>query len=212
MDKWLTGRELPVMKNTESQLAQKHDALRLLSFDSNVFLSRFPPEPNGFLHIGHCKAMTFNFTLADKQGGKCYLRFDDTNPTTEKQIFIDNIIENCLWMGFEPWKITYSSDYFEELYSLAIKMISNGNAYVCHQTGEEIEAERKTFRLRQPKPSPYRNRSISENLKLFELMRQGYFAEGEAVLRMKGDYNSPNPNMWDHIAYRIIYSSHPKSG
>ena len=212
MEKWLTGRKLDVAINTESQLNQRNIALSKLSLDRKTFLSRFPPEPNGFLHIGHCKAMAFNFKMAEQQNGHCYLRFDDTNPTTEKQIYIDNIEENVKWMQFKPWKITYSSDYFQELYELAIKMIKNGDAYVCHQTGEQIEAERKTFRAKKPKPSPFRNRSVSENLKLFELMRCGYFGEGEAILRMKGDFNSPNPNMWDHIAYRIMFSSHPKAG
>merc|ERR1719361_122282 len=157
--------------------------------------------------------MTFNFTLASQHepNGFCYLRFDDTNPTTEKQEYIDNIIENVEWMGFKPWKITYSSQYFDDLYAFAIRMIKNGDAYVCHQSGDEIEAERKTFRAKKPKPSPYRNRTVEENLKLFELMRMGYYAEGEAVLRMKGDFNSPNPNMWDHVAYRIMFAEHPKS-
>eukprot|EP01084_Bolivina_argentea_P298975 515333_1 len=212
IDKIESGRELDVAKNTESQLKQKHEALRKLKLEPNTFLARFPPEPNGFLHIGHCKAMTFNFTLAEKIGGNCYLRFDDTNPTTEKQLFIDNIIENVTWMGFKPWQVTYSSQYFDELYQLAVKMIKNGDAYVCHQSGEQIEAERRTFRGENPVPSPYRNRSVEENLKLFELMRVGYYAQGGAVLRMKGDYKSDNPNMWDHIAYRIMYDAHPKSG
>merc|ERR1719204_1119110 len=180
MDKWLTGRALDVAKNTESQSASKTAGLKALGLKAGAFLSRFPPEPNGFLHIGHCKAMTFNFTLADKQQGQCYLRFDDTNPTTEKQLFIDNIIGDVKWMGFKPWKVTYSSDYFDDLYQLALKMIRNGDAYVCHQTGDQIEAERKTFRAKQPVPSPYRNRSVEENLRLFELMRIGYYAEGEA--------------------------------
>jgi len=212
MEKWLTGRELEVAKNTESQLQQRELALTGKGLDKNIFLSRFPPEPNGFLHIGHCKAMTFNFTLAEKKKGECYLRFDDTNPTTEKQEFIDSIVENVKWMGFHPWKVTFSSDYFRELYEFAIKMIKNGDAYVCHQSPEQMEAERRSFRSKKPKPSPYRNRSVEENLHCFELMRCGYYAEGEAVLRMKGDYNSPNPNMWDHVAYRVMYAEHPKSG
>eukprot|EP00485_Elphidium_margaritaceum_P012702 CAMPEP_0202706598 /NCGR_PEP_ID=MMETSP1385-20130828/18997_1 /ASSEMBLY_ACC=CAM_ASM_000861 /TAXON_ID=933848 /ORGANISM="Elphidium margaritaceum" /LENGTH=774 /DNA_ID=CAMNT_0049365109 /DNA_START=49 /DNA_END=2373 /DNA_ORIENTATION=- len=213
MDKWLTGRELEVAKNSESQLAQKKAALAKLGLPADTFLSRFPPEPNGFLHIGHCKAMTFNFTLADSKSGSCYLRFDDTNPTTEKQEFIDSIVENVTWMGFAPWKVSYSSDYFRELHELALRMIRNGDAYVCHQSDEQVKAERDSFRKRvNVTPSPYRDRSVAENLRLFELMRCGYFAEGEATLRMKGDFTSANPNMWDHIAYRIMYAAHPKSG
>jgi len=166
----------------------------------------------GFLHIGHCKAMTFNFSLAMQQKGHCYLRFDDTNPTTEKQLYIDNIEENVKWMGFTPFKVTYSSQYFQALYEMALRMIRNGDAYVCHQSGPQMEAERRTFRAKKPVPSPYRDRSVEENLRMFELMRVGYFGEGEAVLRMKGDFNSPNPNMWDHVAYRIMFSEHPMSG
>ena len=208
MEKWLTARDLPTAHNTDSQLASRKAALK----NKDMFLTRFPPEPNGFLHIGHCKAMTFNFELASRKNGNCYLRFDDTNPEAEEQLYIDNIIENVKWMGFNPWKITYSSDYFDELIRLAIEMIKNGDAYVCHQQKEDIERERQSFREKKPKPSPWRDTPIKENLRKFELMRMGYYAEGEAVLRMKGDVNSPNPNMWDHVAYRIKFVAHPHVG
>lgn len=158
--------------------------------------------------------MTFNFTLAEKQGGKCVLRFDDTNPEAEKQEYIDNIIENVHFMEFTPAAINYSSDYFPQLYELAIKLIKSGHAYVCHQSKKEMEECRATYGPHSTniKPSPWRDRSVEENLRLFELMRVGYFKEGEASLRMKGDLKSPNPNMWDHVAYRIKYTPHPHVG
>ncbi|EGC32483.1 glutamine-tRNA ligase [Dictyostelium purpureum] len=170
-------------------------------------VTRFPPEPNGYLHIGHAKAMHLDFGYAKKMGGKCYLRFDDTNPEKENQEYIDSIIDSVKWLGHEPCEITYSSQYFDELYDLAIELIKRGFAYVCHQTAPEIAEGREKMT-----DSPYRNRSVEENLKLFDDMRQGKFEEGKAILRMKGDMKHPNPCMRDLIAYRIKYHHHPVSG
>lgn len=168
---------------------------------------RFPPEPNGYLHVGHAKAMFIDFGYAKKMGGDCVLRFDDTNPTVEKTEYISAIIEMVKWMGHEPTKITYSSDYFEELYDLAIELIKRGKAFVCHQTGDEISRDRK-----EGIESPYRNRSVEENLRFFSDMRKGKYAEGEATLRMKIDMKSPNLAMRDPVAYRVLHSPHPHVG
>jgi glutaminyl-tRNA synthetase len=178
-----------------------------LSFTGGKVFTRFPPEPNGFLHIGHAKAMRFNFTAAEQAGGNCYLRYDDTNPERETKEFIINIEENARWLGYKPYKITYASDYFEDLYNLARELIKRGKGYVCHQSKSEMEEYRKKCL-----DSPYRNRSVEENLKLFEMMRQGRFEEKECSLRMKIDMKHPNPCMRDPVAYRIKYASHPHAG
>ncbi|EGG25298.1 glutamine-tRNA ligase [Cavenderia fasciculata] len=170
-------------------------------------ITRFPPEPNGYLHIGHAKAMHLDFGYAKKNGGKCYLRFDDTNPEKESQEYIDSIIDSVKWLGHEPCEITYSSQYFDELYNLAIELIKRGHAYVCHQTAGEIKEGREKML-----DSPWRNRSVEENLKLFEDMKDGKYEEGKAILRMKGDMKHANPCMRDLIAYRIKYHAHPVSG
>eukprot|EP01125_Pyxidicula_operculata_P011886 TRINITY_DN388_c4_g1_i1.p1 TRINITY_DN388_c4_g1~~TRINITY_DN388_c4_g1_i1.p1 ORF type:complete len:737 (+),score=227.30 TRINITY_DN388_c4_g1_i1:804-3014(+) len=169
--------------------------------------TRFPPEPNGYLHIGHAKAMQLNFGYAKRMGGVCYMRFDDTNPETESTEYVESILDNVKWMGHEYWKITYASDYFDKLYELAIELIKRGHAYVCHQTAAEIDEGRKTHT-----PSPYRTRSVEENLKLFEDMKNGKFEEGKAILRMKQDMNSENSTMWDLVAYRIKFCHHHRSG
>jgi len=148
-----------------------------------------------------------NFGYAKKNGGVCYLRFDDTNPCKEKQEYIDSIISSMKWLGHTPWKITYSSDYFEQLYELAIKLIKKGCAFVCHQTGAEMARDR-----RAKVNSPWRDRPIEENLRLFKDMRQGKFEEGKATLRMRADMQSDNPNLRDMVAYRIIYQPHPHVG
>lgn len=164
----------------------------------------FPPEPNGFLHLGHCKAVNFNFNYAPDH---CYLRFDDTNPETEKQIYVDSVIQNIEWMGHVPYKITYASDYFNELYEFALQLINNSQAYVCYQTSEQIALDRK-----QKTDSPYRNRTVSENLELFQQMKNGKFAEGAATLRLKMNMKSNNPNMRDLVVYRIKYTLHFRTG
>jgi glutaminyl-tRNA synthetase len=159
------------------------------------------------LHIGHAKAMRFSFTSAAKNGGFTYLRFDDTNPEKETKEFIDNIIENVSWLGYSPFKITYASDYFEDLYDLAVELIKRGKAYVCHLSKDEVKKDRELM-----KESPYRNRSVEENLDLFKKMRQGRFSEKECCLRMKIDMKNPNPTMRDPVAYRIKYAPHPHAG
>lgn len=191
--------------------------------------TRFPPEPNGYLHIGHAKAMYFDFGVARKHGGETYLRFDDTNPAAEKQEYIDSILNSVAWLGHEPVKTTYSSDYFDELYELAVDLIKNEKAYVCFQSKEEVFASRKVVQSFQQKcaegnlsrydtplppgaESPYRNTSVEENLRLFEKMKNRECKEGECVLRMKGDLRSDIPSMWDLAAYRIKYETHPHSG
>ncbi len=167
-------------------------------------MTRFPPEPNGILHIGHAKAMRHNFTLAEDYGGVCYLRFDDTNPEKENLTFIRNIEECVHWLGYKPWKITYASDYFQQLYDYAVQLIKMGKAFVCHQTKQEItDCRSKCI------DSPWRNRPIEENLKLFEWMREGRFKEKEAMLRLKINMKDPNPCMRDPVAYRIKYVPHP---
>ncbi|KXZ51794.1 hypothetical protein GPECTOR_11g237 [Gonium pectorale] len=170
-------------------------------------VTRFPPEPNGYLHIGHAKAMFVDFGMARQYDGVCYLRYDDTNPEAEKMEYITHIQEIARWMGWEPWKITYSSDYFQQLYDLAVELIKSGHAYVCHQTKAEIEVSRDK-RL----PSPWRDRPIEESLRLFDDMRRGLVEEGKATLRMKMDYKNENYNMFDMIAYRIKFVPHPHAG
>ncbi|CAL9216337.1 unnamed protein product [Arabidopsis halleri] len=169
--------------------------------------TRFPPEPNGYLHIGHAKAMFVDFGLAKERGGCCYLRYDDTNPEAEKEEYINHIEEIVSWMGWEPFKITYASDYFQELYDLAVELIRRGRAYVDHQTGDEIKEYRE-----KKMNSPWRDRPIEESLKLFDEMRRGMIEEGKATLRMKQDMQSDNFNMYDLIAYRIKFAPHPKAG
>ncbi|XWS63541.1 hypothetical protein CRYUN_Cryun06bG0107800 [Craigia yunnanensis] len=160
--------------------------------------TRFPPEPNGYLHIGHAKAMFVDFGLAKERGGCCYLRYDDTNPEAEKKEYINHIEEIVQWMGWEPFKITYTSDYFQDLYELAVELIRRGHAYVDHQTPEEIKEYRE-----KKMNSPWRDRPIAESLKLFDDMKRGLIEEGKATLRMKQDMQSDNFNMYDLIAYRI---------
>nr|XP_043613934.1 glutamine--tRNA ligase [Erigeron canadensis] len=178
-----------------------------LNITGGKVVTRFPPEPNGYLHIGHAKAMFVDFGLAKERDGGCYLRFDDTNPEAEKKEYIDHIEEIVDWMGWKPFKITYTSDYFQELYDLAVELIRRGHAYVDHQTGDEIKEYRE-----KKKNSPWRDRPISESLKLFDDMKQGRIEEGKATLRMKQDMQSDNFNMYDLIAYRIKFTPHPHAG
>jgi glutaminyl-tRNA synthetase len=197
----LVGRDMKSALNSEENL-KKH-----LEFTKGKVFTRFPPEPNGYLHIGHAKAMRFSFHAADVAGGHTYLRYDDTNPEKETKEFIDNIEENVRWLGYKPYKITHASDYFEDLYSLAVELIKRGKAYVCHQTKDQMNDFRE-----KKLDSPYRNRSVEENLKLFEMMRQGRFDAGECCLRMKIDMKHNNPCMRDPVAYRIKYVPHPHAG
>lgn len=174
--------------------------------------TRFPPEPNGYLHIGHAKSICLNFGLALKYGGKCNLRFDDTNPTKEDVEYVDSIQEDVRWLGFD-WddRKFYASDYFEKIYELTLELIKKGKAYVCDLSAGEMREYRGT--LTEPgKESPYRNRSVAENLSLFEKMRLGEFPEGSRVLRAKIDMSSPNLNMRDPVLYRIIRAPHHRTG
>lgn len=177
----------------------------------NQIITRFPPEPNGYLHIGHAKSITLNFGLADEFGGITHLRFDDTNPTKEDTEYVESIKEDVKWLGYEWDKLFFASDYFEEMYQRAVLLIKKGKAYVCDLTPEQIKEYRGT--LTTPgKESPYRNRSIEENLKLFEEMKNGVYKDGEKVLRAKIDMSSPNLNMRDPIIYRIAHATHHNTG
>ncbi len=175
-------------------------------------VTRFPPEPNGYLHIGHAKSICLNFGIAQDYKGKCNLRFDDTNPAKEEQEYIDSIQNDVAWLGFD-WggEALYASDYFEKMYEWAIALIKDGKAYVDDLTAEEIREYRGT--LKTPgKPSPYRDRSIEENLELFEKMKNGEFEDGSRTLRAKIDLSSGNLNMRDPVMYRIVRASHPRQG
>lgn len=176
------------------------------------FVTRFPPEPNGYLHIGHAKSICLNFGLAQKYGGITNLRFDDTNPTKETVEYVDNIMNDVKWLGFD-WgdRLYFTSDYFDILYNYAIKLIKLGKAYVDDLSKEEIKEYRGTFNT-PGKESPYRNRSVEENLRLFEEMKAGKYTDGEKVLRAKIDMASPNINMRDPVIYRIFHASHHRTG
>lgn len=174
--------------------------------------TRFPPEPNGYLHIGHAKSILLNYGLAQEYGGTFHMRFDDTNPTKEKMEFVDSIKEDIKWLGAD-WgeHLYFASDYFDQMYECAVKLIKKGKAFVCDLTAEEMREYRGT--LTEPgKESPYRNRSVEENLKLFEEMREGKYKDGEKVLRAKIDMVSPNINMRDPIIYRVAHMTHHNTG
>ncbi|MBT2763823.1 glutamine--tRNA ligase/YqeY domain fusion protein [Paenibacillus sp. ISL-20] len=174
-------------------------------------VTRFPPEPNGYLHIGHAKAIWINFTLADEFGGRTHLRFDDTNPVKEDIEYVNSIKEDVKWLGFDWEELRYASDYFEEMYNRAVLLIKKGKAYVDDQSADQIREKRGT--LTEPgKNSPYRDRSVEENLDLFERMRKGEFANGERVLRAKIDMASPNINLRDPVIYRISHAHHHNTG
>ena len=178
----------------------------------STVVTRFPPEPNGYLHIGHAKSICLNFGVAQEFGGRCHLRFDDTNPTKEEQEFIDAIKQDVRWLGFD-WgpHLYHASDYFEQLYAWAEHLIRNGKAYVDDQSQEEMRASRGT--LTEPgRNSPWRERSIEENLDLFRRMRAGEFPNGARVLRAKIDMASGNINLRDPVLYRILHASHPRTG
>ena len=175
-------------------------------------VTRFPPEPNGYLHIGHAKSICLNFGLARDYGGVCHLRFDDTNPTKEDVEYVESIMEDVHWLGFD-WqdKLFYASDYFDQLYEYAEMLIKDGKAYVCDLSQEEIRATRGTLTV-PGKESPYRNRSVEENLDLFRRMKAGEFEEGSRCLRAKIDMASPNVNMRDPVIYRIRKAEHHRTG
>jgi glutaminyl-tRNA synthetase len=173
--------------------------------------TRFPPEPNGYLHIGHAKAICLDFGLAAQFGGKCNLRFDDTNPSKEETEYVESIMEDVQWLGFKWDGLFYASDYFQQLYEWAVQLIKAGKAYVCDLSADEVREYRGT--LTEPgKDSPYRNRSVEENLDLFERMKNGEFSDGSRTLRAKIDMASPNLNMRDPVLYRILHMEHHRTG
>jgi glutaminyl-tRNA synthetase len=198
----------PVSKNFIEMIIDKD----LEEGRAKNIVTRFPPEPNGYLHIGHAKSILLNYGLAKKYGGKFNLRFDDTNPTKEKTEFVDSIIEDVKWVGgnFED-RLFFASDYFDQMYEAAVKLIRKGKAFVCDLTADEIREYRGT--LTEPgKDSPYRNRSIEENLRLFEEMREGKYPDGAKVLRAKIDMAAANINMRDPVIYRVAKISHHNTG
>ncbi len=174
--------------------------------------TRFPPEPNGYLHIGHAKSICLNFGLAEKNNGKCNLRFDDTNPVKEEEEFVQSIIEDVKWLGFD-WedRLFYASDYFNQMYEYAVQLIRGGRAFVCDQTAEEIKECRGTL-TESGQESPYRNRSVDENLDLFQRMKDGEFNNGVKTLRARIDMSHSNLNMRDPVIYRIIHAPHHRTG
>ena len=201
----------------ESKLLTKNFIQRIIDEDNesgkwdNRVHTRFPPEPNGYLHIGHAKSICLNFGIAEKNKGKCNLRFDDTNPTKEDDEYVRSIIEDVKWLGFD-WedRLYFASDYFEQMYSHAITLIKNGKAYVCDQTSQEIRECRGTL-INPGLESPFRGRSIEENLDLFGQMKMGEFGDGAKTLRAKIDMSHPNLNMRDPVIYRILHASHHRT-
>jgi glutaminyl-tRNA synthetase len=212
-------RNKPETETTPSENGAASDFIRAIINEDNRtgryggrVHTRFPPEPNGYLHIGHAKSICLNFGIAEDYGGKCNLRFDDTNPTKEEMEYVESIQEDVRWLGFD-WeeRLFYASDYFEQLYQFANKLILKGLAYVDDLTADEIRAYRGT--LTEPgKESPYRNRSIEENLDLFGRMQAGEFPDGSRVLRAKIDMSSGNLNMRDPVLYRILHADHHRTG
>ncbi|MBR9977625.1 MAG: glutamine--tRNA ligase/YqeY domain fusion protein [Bacteroidetes bacterium] len=198
-----------VQSNFIKQIINEHNASG--RYGGRVH-TRFPPEPNGYLHIGHAKSICLNFGIAEEYGGKCNLRFDDTNPVKENVEYVDSIKEDIRWLGFD-WEDRefYASDYFETLYEYAVKLIRDGKAYVCELTGEEIRAYRGTL-TETGRNSPYRDRSVEENFDLFQRMRAGDYPDGSRTLRAKIDMASPNLNMRDPIMYRILRAHHHRTG
>ena len=179
--------------------------------DKDAIITRFPPEPNGYLHIGHAKALCIDFLAAQKYNGKCNLRYDDTNPVKENVEYAESMQYDITWLGFHWDALYYASDYFDTMYECAVRMVKNGLAYVCDLSADEIREYRGT--LTEPgKESPYRNRSVEENLDLLSRMRAGEFQEGTRVLRAKIDMSSPNINMRDPVIYRIMRVEHYRIG
>lgn len=205
------------MENENNNLSQTgnfiHNYIQKdLEGNLNKIHTRFPPEPNGYLHIGHAKSICLNFGLADYYGGKCNLRFDDTNPAKEDDEFVRSIKEDIKWLGFD-WedRLYFASSYFEKMYQCAVELIKKGKAFVCDLTPEEIREKRGSLNT-LGEESPYRNRSIEENLDLFSRMKKGEFKDGEKTLRAKIDMSSPNINMRDPVIYRIAHIPHHKTG
>lgn len=214
---WLDEGEISKLHRPEENTQESEEILRIhLQRTGGRVVTRFPPEPNGSLHIGHAKAMNISFGYAQKFGGYTYLRYDDTNPNNECEEHFNSILEDVKWLGFEPKAITHSSDYFEKMYEFTKVLIKKGKGYVCHCSLDEIRNRRKLYqeernagRFDPTILSPYRNRSAEENLEEFEKMMNGEFAEGEAVFRFKMDLESKNPLMLDLVGSRIINAIHP---
>ena len=209
--------EVKTAESVENEAGSKNFIEQIIEKDLNEGVydhvtTRFPPEPNGYLHIGHAKSILLNDGLAKKYNGAFHLRFDDTNPTKEKSEFVQSIKEDVDWLGADyKGKVLFASDYFEQMYEAAIKLIKKGKAYVCDLTAEEIREYRGT--LTEPgRKSPYRNRSVEENLLLFEEMKNGKYEDGSKVLRAKIDMASPNMNMRDPVIYRVAHMSHHNTG
>ena len=201
------------IKETQSNFITKiiDDDNHTKKWDERVY-TRFPPEPNGYLHIGHAKSICLNFGIAQKYGGQCNLRFDDTNPLKEEDEYVKSIIDDVKWLGFH-WEDEplYASNYFEQMFDYAVELINQGNAYVCDLKSEEVKDQRGT--LKNPGiESPFRNRSISENLELFKKMRAGEFLDGEKTLRAKIDMQHANLNMRDPVMFRILHAKHHRTG
>ncbi|ARF12130.1 glutaminyl-tRNA synthetase [Klosneuvirus KNV1] len=194
--------ESKVSPQDSPELLEKH-----LKETGGKIVTRMPPEPNFLMHLGHAKAAFVNFQFAKMNGGYCYMRFDDTNPTKEKQDYIDSMLEDIKWLGHEAYKVTYTSDYFEELYNYAIELIKMDKAYVCELDQDTMQKQRYDMI-----DSPYRNRPIEESLDLFRRMRAGEFENNKMTLRLKCDMQSPNPNMRDVVAYRILHAEHHRTG
>ncbi|KAI9493612.1 tRNA synthetases class I, catalytic domain-containing protein [Zychaea mexicana] len=194
-------------KQIKPELMEEH-----LKATGSKVVTRFPPEPNGYLHIGHAKAINVNFGYAKAHNGITYLRYDDTNPEAEEEKYFLSILETVEWLGFEPFKITYSSDYFQQLYELAVKLIEKGLAYTCQCTGEEIHAHRGGDDGGARTACVHRDRPIKETLEQFEKMKEGRYKEGETTLRMKMDLENGNPQFWDLIAYRVLFTPHHRTG
>lgn len=201
---------------TESSEKRTHFIRQLITDElasgkHKSLVTRFPPEPNGYLHVGHAKSICLNFGLAEEFGGQCYLRFDDTNPIREEEEYVNAIIEDVRWLGFEWTGMTHSSDYYQQLYEFSILLIEQGKAYVDSLSMEDIRSYRGT--LREPgRDSPYRNRPIEENLDLFTRMKAGEFSDGSHVLRARIDMQSSNMNMRDPVLYRIRHATHQRTG
>ncbi len=205
----MTNGDTPTRSDFIRDIIDEHN--RTGRFGGRVH-TRFPPEPNGYLHIGHAKSIMLNYGIAQQYGGKFNLRFDDTNPTKEEQEYIDAIIEDVRWLGAD-WedRLFYASDYFQQLYDWAVQLIKQGQAYVCDLSADEVREYRGT--LTEPgRPSPYRERSVEENLDLFARMKAGEFPDGSRTLRAKIDMASPNLNLRDPVMYRILHAEHPRTG
>src|SRR5262245_40673141 len=204
----MSATESAAPRNFIEEIVEEHN--RTGRFGGRVH-TRFPPEPNGYLHIGHAKSICLNYGLAKKYGGKFNLRYDDTNPTKEEQEYVDSIREDVRWLGGD-WedRELYASDYFGQLYEWAEKLIKDGKAYVCDLSAEEVAKTRGG--LKGGTESPYRNRSVEENLDLFRRMRAGEFPDGARTLRAKIDMNSPNFNLRDPVLYRILHAEHQHTG